>query len=288
MVLHNDMIELACKACGLRSPVDMGHKITAFILKNPPPSDTPKKVKSSKSVKPKKAKSNGDDNGADQDEAKPKSRSKKSKGGEEDEDDDDVVWHTDTSAEAAAERRRQMIDNAGELAAKLLISPEKKGTDPVEKLANFITTGKPTNEQTIDEIQKTKDQEKWDDETTAKIVFDLLFNKDILAQLNSPKLDVLKKFVVGNKGQEGVLGAIVELCGVREASLIKSVPNVLKTLYDLDVLDEEAIVSWARSKAASANGNGAGGSGGAATKVKASAAVFVTWLTTAEEESDDD
>lgn len=39
MVIKSGLIELKCKACGGRSPVDMRHKLCTFILKNPPPAD---------------------------------------------------------------------------------------------------------------------------------------------------------------------------------------------------------------------------------------------------------
>jgi len=84
MVIRGGVIELKCKACGGRSPVDNRHKLCTFILKNPPPDD-----KDEKKVKKKLTrKGTGDENGAEpseegngkqEEEKLPRSSSKKKK-----------------------------------------------------------------------------------------------------------------------------------------------------------------------------------------------------------------
>ena len=37
VVIQDGLIDLHCKSCSGRTPVDMRHKLSTFILKNPPP-----------------------------------------------------------------------------------------------------------------------------------------------------------------------------------------------------------------------------------------------------------
>lgn len=294
MLLRGGMIELKCAACGARSPVDMRHKLTTFIQKNPPTdgagADEPtKREKKSKSTKQRKPKKNESDEEKDQDEdgegeededpkqdweedekkqEQPKTPKKK--------DAEEVVWFTDTSKEAAEQRRRQMLDDTSALAAKLL-GATKEREDPVDKIRKFASSGNPTADQILTEIFKVRDEEKMNSEQVAKLAFEALFGKDILKQLKPPKTDVLTKLAKDEKAASGLLDGLAELCGVKETELLKSVPHVLKALYDQDVVGEDAIISWYEAK-----------STGPAAKVKESGKVFVDWLRTAEEESDED
>jgi hypothetical protein len=67
----------------------------------------------------------------------------------------------------------------------------------------------------------------------------------------------------------------MEIVTSQAEEAMKVVPLILQTLYDEDILSEEAIVSWFE---------GTGGNPG----VKAKAKIFVDWLKTAEEDDDDD
>jgi len=285
MITKAGNIELQCKACGNRSPVDMRHKLAGYIIKNPP-SDLPSqkdKKKKEKEVKKSKSKDHGEngdaeDNGTNGDEQPVKSSKKKKKGEDDDDDDEGVEWFTDTSKEATEERRRQMLDNTSELAAKLLSSGPiaKDRKNPLDVLQKFIADTNPSNEQIIEEAKKIKEEDKFDDEQIASLTFVALFDKDILKHLKS-KMPVIHEFIKNASAQKGLLIGIEELCGVREQSLLKSVPHILKALYDEDILEEEAICKWfdAASK-------------GTVAQVKASAKVFVEWLRSAEEESEEE
>jgi len=283
MILKGGTIELSCKACGNRSPVDMRQKLASYILKNPPSElasngGTPvatgeKKKKDKKSKESNNSDDDGGDNGANGDE--PKSASKRKKKSEEEQ--DEVVWFTDTSKEAAEERRRAMLEATSELAAKLLSSgvSNKDKADAMDLLQKFVSKD-PSNEQVVSELNRVKEEEKWDEEQTASIVFVVLFGKDILKQLKA-RMSVIKEFTKNRKAQQGILVGIEELCGVREVSLLPSVPHILKALYDEDVLEEEVLLAWHSHK-----------SKGTIAKVKDAGKVFVDWLRNAEEESEGD
>lgn len=278
MLLRSGQIILHCIACGNRSQVDMRHKLASYVLKNPSEmasedgASKKEKVKKGKGKKGKKDSSSGEDEEVeDKDEEKlVKSSSKK-------DDEDDVVWATDTSKEAVEARRRLMLDDTSELAAKLLLAdkPEEKG-DPIEALSKF-TKENPSNEKLSAEIRKVQGEESWNEEQVAQVVFYLLFDANVVKQLQiSSKISLLKEFVSNDKAQLGVLNGVVQLVGKDEA-LRKAVPHILKGLYDQDILEEEALIKWHGKK-----------SKGDTAKVKEAGTVFIDWLKNAEEESDEE
>lgn len=80
------------------------------------------------------------------------------------------------------------------------------------------------------------------------------------------------------------LEAAVIASGDHAARLGTLAQIMLKTLYDVDVLDEEAILAWAASAKQRAEGNGEKGPAALLAKVQA----FITWLQEAEEDSDEE
>lgn len=270
MVIRGGIIELKCKACGGRSPVDMRHKLCTFILKNPPPEE--------KKIKRATIKSTEDENGAEQAEEgngkeEKKSRRKRDKDKDQ-EDDDDVVWYTDTSKEAAEQRRKNMLDNTSELAAKLLNTGLNERPDPLVSMHAFLESN-PSNQGILEQLKKEREEHKLDDEQTARLAFLALFDANVFKQIKTDKLEVIKQVATNAAGQSGVLGGLTELG--KDAATLKVVPHVLKFLYDEDVVEEEVFLKWYTGKFR-----------GDAAKVKEASKVFIEWLQTADEESDEE
>jgi len=270
MVIKSGLIELKCKACGGRTPVDMRHKLCTFILKNPPPEE--------KRIKRSTRKEEGDEpeqemetNGKE-DTGKKSSRRKKDK--DEEDGDDDVVWHTDTSKEAVEQRRKEMLESTSELAAKLLSTEINERPDPLVNM-HALLKDSPSKAQIIAQLQKEREDHKLDDEQTARLVFLYLFDTNIFKQVKTDKLEVVKEVVTNSAGQVGILNGLTDLG--KDAAVLKVVPHVLKYLYDEDVVEEEAVMKWHSAK-----------SRGDAAKVKDASKVFVEWLKNAEEEDEDD
>eukprot|EP01111_Echinosteliopsis_oligospora_P010387 TRINITY_DN3222_c1_g1_i5.p1 TRINITY_DN3222_c1_g1~~TRINITY_DN3222_c1_g1_i5.p1 ORF type:complete len:470 (+),score=193.24 TRINITY_DN3222_c1_g1_i5:292-1701(+) len=268
-------IELNCKACGGRSPVDLRHKLCGFIVKNPPPKE--KKLKRAKKVaEQEEDKEDPRIDGEETATAIPGSRKSK-KGKDDDDDDDDVEWFTDTSKAAAEQRKKAMLSETSELAAKLLstnISEEKKA-DPVERLIQFIAT-KPNDDSLLVEIQKVKNDAGFDEEATARALTLALYHVDFLKRIEADKGASLKKVVTNEKAQNGVLAAVVDLCSGKDNPMLKISAHILKALYDNDVLEEDAILSWASTKSKTAR------------RVLEAAKPFTDWLQEAEEDEEEE
>lgn len=286
MVIKSGIIELKCMACGGRSPVDNRHKLCTFILKNPPTIPTEYEKKAKQAAKAQKARG-GEDNGAEPSEGNGKeedklprtsSKSKKKKAQEED-DEDDVVWYTDTSKEAAEQRRKDMLDNTSELAAKLLntgISDKDSKPDPLADVNAFLASKPPPSNSAIaGQLKKTKEEYKLNDEDAARLAFLALFPADVFKQVKTNKLDILKQFVTNEDAQRGALAAITEVC--KDAAGLKVVSHVLKYLYDEDVLEEDPVLKWYGAK-----------SKGDEKKVKEASKVFVEWLENADEDEEEE
>eukprot|EP00026_Physarum_polycephalum_P008397 Phypoly_transcript_08480.p1 GENE.Phypoly_transcript_08480~~Phypoly_transcript_08480.p1 ORF type:complete len:399 (-),score=115.21 Phypoly_transcript_08480:138-1334(-) len=273
LVIKGGLIELKCKACGGRTPVDMRHKLCTFILKNPPPEE--KKIKRSRNKEEDGAEQEADEtNGKEEEKAASGKKSSRKKKQQEEEDDDDVVWHTDTSKEAVEQRRKEMLQNTSELAAKLLNTDINDRPDPLVSMHELLK-GNPKKDKILAQLQKEREEHKLDDEQTARLAVLALFDANIFKQIKTDKLDIIRGVVKNTAGQTGILGGLTELG--KDPAVLKVVPHVLKYLYDEDVLEEEAIMKWHSAK-----------SKGDAAKVKEAAKVFVAWLETAEEEDEDD
>jgi len=253
MIIKSGFIELSCKACGGRTQVDMRHKLTTFILKNPPPKDRAEKKVAERKAEREKLTSGAASGSAVTPKEKKEKKSRRFKEGEDD--DDDIVWHTDTSAEAVEARRKNLIGGDTDLAAKVFDTkieeaPTEAAT-PQSKIATFITSGAHSNEEILQELSKLKGEGALGDCEVAKSIFVSLFDKDILSRLDSRK-EVLEKIASGNvNAQIGILHGIVEICGVQN-DLPKVVVSAIKKLYDDEVLEEDNILRW--HKASSEDG----------------------------------
>jgi translation initiation factor 5 len=79
------------------------------------------------------------------------------------------------------------------------------------------------------------------------------------------------------------------------STLISKLPTLLQLLYDHDVIQEDALLSWHTSPLPSTRGQGSDGHDISSymptsihsTSVRRAAAPFIEWLRTADEENDD-
>lgn len=189
IITKGDFILRDCKACGQQTKVDMRHKLTTFILKNPP------KKKKARKASEGTTKENGEEGQEDG-----------SVG--EDDDDDELTkrlqseaaelapadkaaiasedWSASTDPAAVAKRVQalNLEDN----------SDEDKGDDPMEQLVLWIEINR--DEATCETLKaKIEELGIWEKHKTVQIVVESLFTSKILTGKELDKFAPLIKEV---------------------------------------------------------------------------------------------
>ncbi|CAE6346539.1 unnamed protein product [Rhizoctonia solani] len=229
-----------CKACGARTNVDMRHKLTTFIIKNPP-----KKAKKDKKPKGEaKDKEGGSaedeaEDGASDDEFTKKLKAEAAElptaeqaargGADED-------WSLDTSEAAVKARQKQM---AGMAIADS--DEDADGADPYSELAVWLEGNRSSS--ATDIYKKIEDLGIERKHKTAEILGRALFTENIEKEISTYGA-LLVKVVTSEKHQKSLLGGIERFVGVEHPNLIPAVPKILMAFYQADILEEEVITQW--------------------------------------------
>jgi translation initiation factor 5 len=276
--VKKNMIGASCKACGHIYTMDMRHKLTTFIVKNPPEKDidsqgssqTEKKDrKKEKEEKKKGDKKNGSDENNDDDDWG--------------EDGDDGVWISDTSAEAIAKRAQEQL-TSGISGLVIDSDMEKTEEERINIFFKFVQVKRGMiNSAAAKEI--LAEAERLEIKNKAPVVLcELLFNDKMFKEKQIAKYaKLLLRFTHENpKGQKYLIGGIEKTVESFEATLLPKVAHIFKELFEEDVLEEEVIFEWAK-KVSKKNV-----SKELAQKIHDKAAPFVKWLQEAEEETSDD
>lgn len=292
----NQMIKARCIACGHSANVDMRHKLTTFILKNPPDMDPAATTPSKGSKKEKKDKKNkkavnGEENG-ENDRASPEINTQeqmaaqRASGGyieappekpvsDEDENED---WGEDVSDEAVAKRMQELTEAAKSMAM----------SDDLEKTANermdiFYTFVKnKINSKSLSGADQDilAEADRLDVKDKAALVLvELLMDEKITTQIKQHRKLLLRFCHSNQKAQKYLMGGVEQLVGnVYKDSLLPKVPHIFKELYDNDIVDEEVMLDWGKKVSKKYV------SKAVAQEIHDKASPFLKWLAEAEEE----
>lgn len=271
-------ISQSCKACGYNGQLDMRHKLTTFILKNPPEMSPAAQGasltegKKAKRGKKQDGQSNSPKQGSDG------SENELDATGDVDEDD----WAVDVS-EAAVKARMEDLTSG---AKGLTISDDLEKT-PKERVDLFYSFVKQRRDQgllTKPGVDKdiVTEAERLDVKDKAPLILcELIFDSNILTQMKNYRTLLFRSTHGNPKAQKALLGGVECIIHLNQAVLLPKVAHVLKGLYDLDLVEEEVMIEWGSkpsrkyvSKELSAD-------------ILAKAQPFITWLKEAEEESEE-
>jgi len=274
--VKKNMIGASCKACGHIYTMDMRHKLTTFIVKNPPEKDIDSQGSSQTEKKDRKK------------EKEEKKKGEKKNGGSDEnnddddwgEDGDDGVWISDTSAEAIAKRAQEQL-TSGISGLVIDSDMEKTEEERINIFFKFVQVKRGMiNSAAAKEI--LAEAERLEIKNKAPVVLcELLFNDKMFKEKQINKYaKLLLRFTHENpKGQKYLIGGIEKTVESYEATLLPKVPHIFKELFEEDILEEEVIFEWAK-KVSKKNV-----SKELAQKIHDKAAPFIKWLQEAEEET---
>ncbi|KAL1696873.1 domain found in IF2B/IF5-domain-containing protein [Schizophyllum commune] len=283
-----------CKACGERTGVDMRHKLTTFIIKNPP-------------VKVKKGKKrtgagdaaagvggggadtpeNGEagDGGAESDDeltkkikAEAAELNQETQIGKED-------WSADTSPEAVKQRIKALEGAMGNVA----LNGDDEGSDddansPYGQLGRWIEENRDEEEPkafAIAIFKKAQDLGIDKKHKTVLVLVQALFTEDVLKEVRA-YAPLLVKLVTSEKHQKALLGGIERLVGITHPDLIPAVPKILMELYQADILEEEVVKNWGTHVSKKYTDKDT------SKRVRKASEPFLKWLDEADDDDDDD
>ncbi|KAF9037679.1 domain found in IF2B/IF5-domain-containing protein [Panaeolus papilionaceus] len=284
-----------CKACGERTGVDMRHKLTTFIVKNPP-------VK----IKKGKNKNTGGDaasgvGGAGNPDPTGESPEPADDGNESDdaitrkikaeaaELNTDVAiekedWVADTSPEAVKQRIKAL---EGSMAA-VALNGDDDGSDedansPYAVLGRWIEDDDEDDPKarSIAIFKKAQELGIEKKHKAVTIIVQALFTENIVAEI--PQYAALfTKLVTSDKHQKSLLGGIERFVGFSHPDLVSAVPKILMALYQADLLEEEVIVQWGTHVSRKYVDKDT------SKKVRKASEPFLKWLEEADDDDDDD
>jgi len=254
MYVKKDAIKQDCKACGYNGLMDMSHRLTKSILHNPPAAE-PAKLKKEKKV-------------ADTKLEKSVTKEKKTN--------KSIPLKPDENGDEISEDLAKEIENM----EPFKDNGEEEEESASDKFKAFTSEKERTDKEIIDELIRLQKLEGFSSKSLIEILFEAIFEKNIRTKLKA-RFALLKQFVIDAETQTEFLVCIEKLC-LDEQSVIKIVPVVLKELYEMDILEEDNIISWYDTVSLVEVDQKV------ASDVRRSAEPFITWLKTAEAESDEE
>lgn len=278
-VLRGGFLQRDCKACGAITKVNPSYKLVSYILKNPPKDASKKQKKSGSSGKTASANVVGGGKSISDIANKQKGTTSITTTTSDETPAEKVVvndedWSVDMSEEAIKARAKELEQlNLGESRAKY------------EEFGNWLLQEKADDEDDdvndVEIYKKIKSLDISNDRQTIEVLAQALFDDGIIDQIEDHK-SLLLKLITNEKFEKSLLGGIERMIGTQYNELTKSVPKILMTLYDNDLVSEDVIRDWGThvskkyvDKETSRN-------------IRKAARPFLKWLDEADEDSDED
>lgn len=275
------LIHQRCVACGYQGPVDMRHKLTTYILKNPPnvsgstDSNTPNKKDKKGSRK-----KNAEENGKEAEEGSPTNSPPETPVDERDNNwiDD---WGDDISRDAVEKRMESLSSGAKGLT--LNDELEKTMTQRLEILFEFVKEKKAAGLPDGADKEILAEAERLEVKDKATLVLaELFFNADMLKQIITFRKYFLRFTHQNKKAQKYLLGGFELLVNKYKDVLLAKTAHILKAFYDADIVEEDVILEWAKKPVKKYV------SKEMAQQIHTKATPFVNWLKEADEESSEE
>lgn len=288
IITKTDDIIRDCKACGERTGVDMRHKLTAFILRNPP--KNPKKSK-------KKGGADSPSGGGGGAHAEANTPPIEGLDAESDDEltkrikaeaadlnaDSEIVkedWSVDTSAEAVRARTKA-AENA---MASLSIGGGDDDSDedadsPYSQLGRWAQENRDAGP--VEIYKKAEELGIAKKHKAVQVLAQTLFDEEVLTQI-AANAALFKKMVTSEKHQKSLLGGIERLVGMMYPTLIPAIPKILMAFYQADILEEEVITQWGTHVSKKYVDRET------SKKVRKASEPFLKWLEEAEDSDEDD
>jgi translation initiation factor 5 len=220
--VKGESIQQNCKACGKRTSIDMSHKLSTYILKNPP----------HKKLEAKQAPSKKD------------LRAQKKQKQQEEVEDEEVEWFSDFSKAAVEQRRKELLGDRDRLSNKssqmegLVVKP---GQDPLSVLREYWRKDE-SDEGIVKTVRTLQLNVKWSETQLIKSIFYSLFDKNIRKGFYK-KVQILQLFVNNEKAEKIVLYCLERLCQ-QFPSAIQEVPHVLNAFWKFHICEQDTLIKW--------------------------------------------
>uniref|UniRef100_A0A915I2B6 Eukaryotic translation initiation factor 5 n=1 Tax=Romanomermis culicivorax TaxID=13658 RepID=A0A915I2B6_ROMCU len=294
LTVKGQKITLSCKACGHVTAVDPRHRLTTFVIKNPPPppSDLPSAdaaVVAAVTAPVGKRSSKGARSATKSSASVENGHHGSSDGNEQNSptaddealDEDDGDWAVDP--DDAEDRQRELVGNM----ANITMNDDlEKSVDERLKIFEDYLKAKMKKNQDLDPKLVQAEADRLDVKEEALLVICRVIFDEKPSQLVDEKVvqnfrQLFLRFSAGNeRAQRHLLGALEQiLTSSSGRPLVAKIPRILELFYDNDILEEKQILRWGdktSSKYVTRELN---------KEVRAKAQPFLKWLKEAEEES---
>lgn len=286
VIQKNGNILKHCTACGADTVVDPVHKLTSYIVKNPPTSSKSKKKGMANAASSTSAKNDASVDAG--------SKKKASKDDDKEDEltrrinaeaahlptvetkDEDVEWSADLSEEAVKARQKELEKKM----AVLGIDEEEK-VDP-KKFDEFGEWVEEGDHSDVDIYKKALDLGVQAEPKAVQVLAQVLFTPKIVDEIEE-HAGLLRKMITSRAHEKALLGGIERFIGLQHPELISKVPNVLFKLYENDLVSEEEVQHWGTKVSKRYVDKST------SKKVRSAAKPFLDWLENAEsDESDSD